>query len=435
VYICGAREDMGKLLIQTKEGKFKLSEQKDFIEDSFFEDTDAAIFDIDSDGDNDLIVCSGGNEPLVQSIAYATRIYLNDGKGNLKADISRSPQKPINASCVKPCDFDHDGDIDLFIGARSVPGKYGVTPQSMLLKNDDGYFTDISSNELSRIGMVTDAVWQDLNNDKLEDLIVVGEWMPIVMLQNNGTNLVSAYGVENTNGWWNIIKANDIDGDGDVDFVLGNWGENFKFKASSEKPMELYVGDFDSNETIDPIITMYSSDGMSYPYSSKGDLTAQIPITKKKFVHYRDYANKTIGQIFDKDVLKNSFKRHTDTFSSGILFNNNGKFEFKPFPAQAQFAPIFAIEISDFDADGFADIFLAGNFLDLKPEIGRLDATQTIVLKGNGKGNFEYLANRKHGLVEKGQIRSSKMVSTANKKQILFLGLNNEALRTYMIKK
>ncbi len=435
VYICGARNDLGKLLIQAKDGKFNLSEQPDFKEDSFFEDTDAAIFDVDKDGDNDLVVCSGGNEPLIQSIGYATRVYLNDGKGKLKTDVTRSPQRPINASCIRPCDFDHDGDIDIFIGARAVPGKYGLSPESMLLQNDKGFFTEITSKELSKIGMVTDAVWQDLNNDKLEDLVIVGEWMPVVMLQNNGTNLVSPYGVEGTKGWWNVIKSKDIDGDGDIDFVLGNWGQNSKLRASTEQPLELIVGDFDNNQTIDPIMTMFMPDGISYPFASKGDLTAQIPFVKKKLVHYKDYANKTLDQILEKDLLKNVIFRKTETFASGILFNTGGKFEFRPFPAQAQFAPIFTIEISDFDADGIDDIFLAGNFFDLKPEIGRLDASQTVVLRGKGKGNFEYLANSRHGLSEKGQIRSSKIINSLTKEQNIFLGLNNDSIKVYSIKK
>jgi hypothetical protein len=332
-------------------GKFlPLLPQTGFITDRQYEDAGAKFLDVDGDGDMDLLVSSGGNMPAMGSNLLAPRLYLNDGKGYFKKDTLRLPAITVNASCVSISDYDNDGDVDMFIGGRSVPGQYGIVPSSYLFQNNGGFFKDVTASlapQLQHVGMVTDAVWEDTNGDNLKDLVVVGEWMPVSVFMSNGKELALSplnKQFASIKGWWNCIKAADLDNDGDVDFVLGNLGLNTKIKGDSAHPVKLYLSDFDNNGTKECVMAYYKSDGKLYPYYLRGDMVAQMPVLKKQFLKYIDYAGKTLDQVFTKSQLSNAAVSDANYFQTCVVINN-GKagYSFQPLPARAQFSPVYGV--------------------------------------------------------------------------------------------
>jgi enediyne biosynthesis protein E4 len=423
LFIGGAAGDAGKLLLQTGSG-FRNSPQPVFENDKEPEDAGVAFFDADKDGDEDLLVASGGYQYDQGSSLLTSRLYINDGKGNFSK--GKMPDVSTNASCVKMADFDKDGFTDVFIGGRAVAGKYGLPGRSYLLHNKNGVLTDETPAALKEPGMVTGAVWNDINNDSYPDLILVGDWMPINYFVNNKGKLEIRSTVDNSSGLWNCITAADIDKDGDADFILGNWGHNSQFKASAEKPMEMYVNDFDANGSTESIITYYWPDGKSHLYNSKSDITSQLPFLKKKFLQYKDYAGKSVKDIFTVDLVNKSSKLAIQTLSSSVLINEgNGNFKLSPLPEMAQSSAVFAIVAEDFDKDGNTDIFTGGNLWDIKPDIGRLDANAAGLLKGNGKGQFVFVSPATSGLATKGQVRDAVEISVKGNK-LLVLARNND---------
>jgi hypothetical protein len=286
--------------------------------------------------------------------------------------------------------------------------------------------------ELQQVGMVTDATWEDYDKDGNKDLVIVGEWMPITFFKNTGNNLQKTLEVKNSNGWWNVIKAQDLDNDGDVDFVAGNWGLNTKFKASPEKPITMYVNDFDQNGKNDFVITYYNSDGKTYPYHSKSDITTLMPILKKKFLLHKDYANKTYEQIFSEAQRKDAIKKQVGTLETCILINNgNGDFLLQPLPYQAQISPVFGILLDDIDGDNLYDIFMAGNFYGVKPEVGRSDASYGVMLKGEGNLHFHYMPPIQTGIFIKGEVRDIIKINTLKKTSLLIFAKNNDTLQIF----
>ncbi len=277
----------GKKLTESKQPNFELNKKTESIS--------GALFDIDGDKDLDYLVGLGGNEYKDGFKGFAAIIYENDGKGNFQQNNKKLPDIHGQIGCIKPFDFDDDGDLDIFAGGNAVPGVYGITPRSYLLRNDrDGVWTDITNKYTGPIGMVTDAIWTDVNNDKLADLMVVGEWMPITIYINDTGNFNEPLTIPNSEGWWNTIEASDIDQDGDTDFLLGNWGKNIKLNASIEKPLKLYINDFDDNKRPDGILEWYSpADEKPFPFASRSDLTSQLPILKKQGIKHQDFAKKT----------------------------------------------------------------------------------------------------------------------------------------------
>ncbi len=423
LFIGGAVGDPGKLLLQTGNG-FKIARQTVFETDKEFEDAGASFFDADKDGDEDLLVVSGGYQYDQGSSLLAARLYMNDGKGNFSK--GQMPDVSTNASCVRVSDFDKDGFQDVFIGGRAIAGKYGLPGRSFLLHNKNGTLVDETPAVLKEPGMVTDAAWSDINNDSYPDLLLTGDWMPVTYFLNNKGKVETKNTVSNSSGLWNCITAADIDKDGDADFVLGNWGHNTQFKASAEKPMEMYVNDFDGNGSSEAIITYYWPDGESHLYNSKVDITSQLPFLKKKFLQYKDYAGKSINDVFNTGLVDKSVKLIIQTLSSSALINEgNGSFKLSPLPEMAQSSAIFAISADDFDKDGNIDIFTGGNFWDIKPDIGRLDANAAGLLRGDGKGGFSFVPANKSGLAVKGQVRDIAAVSVKNNK-LLVLARNND---------
>jgi enediyne biosynthesis protein E4 len=429
IFIGGAVGEPSKLLIQTLSG-FKVTVQPAFEADKEMEDAGAAFFDVDKDGDEDLLVASGGYQYDQGSSLVTARLYMNDGKGNYTK--AKMPDIATNASCVRVSDFDKDGFPDVFIAGRAVAGKYGLSGRSYLLHNEKGVLVDKTPAALKEPGMVTDAVWNDINNDTYPDLILVGDWMPVTYFINNKGAIDSKSTINNSAGLWNCIVASDIDKDGDTDFVLGNWGHNSQFKPSPEKPMEMFVNDFDGNGSQEAVITYYWPDNKNHLYNSKPDITSQLPYLKKKFLRFKDYAGKSMKDIFGEELINKSSKHTIQTLSSSVLLNEGsaaGQTSFKllPLPEMAQAAPIFAIVTDDFDKDGNIDIFTGGNFWDVKPDIGRLDANAACFLKSNGKAAFTFVWPTKSGLEIKGQVRDILQVTVKNKKTLV-LARNNDKL-------
>lgn len=410
--ILGAAGQATQLYL-ARNGKYVKSNQPYFELDKEKEDVCGALFDADEDGDLDLMVGVGGNEYQRGFDYFTARMYANDGYGNFVQDLVNVPPVTGQIGCIEPCDFDNDGDMDLFIGGRAVPGAYGLTPRSYLMKKEGtNGWTDITNDETGPIGMVTDAVWSDVNDDGWPDLTVVGEWMPITMFVNFRGTIKRDVAMPESRGWWNRIEAADLDGDGDTDFVAGNWGLNMKFSASPRKPLSIYVSDFDGNGRYEGIIEWYfGTDEAPYPFASKMDLTAQLPALKKKALRYSEYARKQIPDMFSPELLVQAEQKQAVTFSTSMIKREGKKFVLYPMPDEAQMSPTFGIEIADLDGDGLTDIFLGGNFYGLKPEAGRHDGFSGGYFKGNGKGNFEYISDVQCGIKVKGEVRDAAFLN------------------------
>lgn len=438
-FIGGAKNFPGALYVQTADGKFRKTNQQVFNADRISEDTDSQFFDADNDGDLDLYVCSGGNEFSSSAPALIDRLYLNDGKGTFKKANQFLPASAAfqSTSTIEATDYDRDGDQDFFIGARLAPLFYGVPVNGHIFSNDGkGNFTNVSievAPALQKIGMITDAVWADIDDDQDQDLIIVGEYMPIKIFVNEGgrfTDFTAEAGLSKSNGWWNRIEAADIDKDGDIDFVIGNHGLNSRFKASSTRPVTMHVNDFDQNGTIEHIIGSYNGE-KNYPFVLRHELVNQIPSLKKKYLKYDSYKDQTITDIFSEDQLKTSLKLEAFELSSSILVNEgNRKFTLKALPVEAQVSPVYGIEIKDFDTDGNVDILLGGNLYNTKPQVGRYDASYGLYLKGDGKGGFEPKSATETGIRIEGEVRD---IITLDKKTIL-ISRNSNSVLTYTIK-
>lgn len=442
-FIGGAKDSPGTLFLQTDKGGFQESSQEAFLLDKISEDVDAAFFDADQDGDMDLYVASGGNELPTTFSALGDRLYFNDGAGNFERDQQQilPNNRYESTACVRPADFDGDGDTDLFVGSRLEPFQYGVPVNSYLLENDgNGKFTNVTGAVapfLERLGMVTDAVWTDINADELPDLLIIGEWMEITMLLNQRgsfDNMTEAVGLAKSNGWWNRIVPTDIDADGNIDFILGNHGLNSRFNASHQKPVSMYVGDFDRNGSVEQMICTYNGE-KSYPLVLRHDLIEQLPYLKKKYLQYKSYRDQTINDIFDPQELERAIKLEAYHLENALLRNlGNGRFKLEPLPWQAQTSPILAVLTEDLDNDGHQDLLLAGNFLEAKPEVGRYDASYGTFLKGDGQGNLVPTNNSQTGLFLDGQVRDLQMIKTINGPLVL-VALNNAPLQVLKVNK
>jgi hypothetical protein len=438
IYICNSKDSPGALFVQDSKGHFKKTNEKLFDSDKISEGTDCAFFDADGDGDLDLYVASGGNEFPLSSSALADHLYINDGKGNfVKSNQILPAGKYESTSCVKPADFDRDGDIDLFVGIRLRPFAYGVPVNGYLLENDGhGNFKDVTAKVapgLIGIGMITDMVWADVDNDGDLDMVIVGDWMPIkIFINENGgfKDESERFGLSDTEGWWHTIIAKDLNGDGKMDFVLGNQGLNSFFKASVTKPVTMYVNDFDLNGSIEQIICAYNGD-KSYPVAMKDDMVKQIPSLSEKFKKFNDYKEATIENMFPSEILDRSIKLKACTMQSCVLINTGkGSFRFIPLPLEAQFSPVYTIIADDFDHDGICDIIIGGNQYRAKPETGINDASYGLFLKGNEDGTWKSVSSVKSGIFTKGEIRSLKNLNI-NGNHIITVARNNDNLQFY----
>jgi hypothetical protein len=437
-YIGGAMDKSGSLFIQQSNGRFTSSKAEWLEADKGSEDVACAIFDANGDGKNDLYVASGGSEVSVSSSILADRLYLNTGGGKFRKSEQILPAFQYeSSSTVQPADFDQDGDIDLFVGIRNVPFFYGLPCNGYLLQNDgQGNFTDVSARflpALKKIGMITSAVWMDYDGDGDPDLAVAGEWMPLKLFRNDGNqfaDISEKVGLANTNGWWSALETADLNGDGLPDLVAGNHGLNSRFRASGNKPIKLYINDFDQNGNIEQIVTQYNGE-KAYPMVLRHDLVQQLPSLKKQYLKYASYKGQQMEDIFPPEILKRSVILEAFTLASVALLNDGkGGFRKVQLPVEAQFSPVYAISIQDLDGDQKSDILLGGNLYHVKPEAGRYDASYGTLLKGDGKGGFKTVPQHTTGIRLKGQARKF-MWMDIGKEKLLFVANNADTLQVF----
>ncbi|WP_271784134.1 VCBS repeat-containing protein [Aquimarina algiphila] len=430
VYIGGGKGQAGQLLLGKSSDGFQMVGIQDFMLDKSFEDQSACFFDANNDGNQDLYVASGSYENYKMPKLNADRLYLGDGKGMLIKTKDKLPHMLASASVVVPSDYDGDGDIDLFLGSRVIPGKYPYSPLSYLLINEKGVFKDGTqefSSELQNIGMITDAVWTDINGDNKIDLVVTGEWMGIEVFLNQNGKLIKSNNYQELSsaiGWWNKLLIKDIDNDGDKDIVAGNLGLNYKFHASKKEPFHIYTSDFDFNG-IEDIVLAKNYRGKEVPIRGKTCMTQQLPHLANKINTYKDFANSDLEGILGKRVESALHYKATE-FRSGIFLNNgNEAFLFSPFPNEVQRSPINSIVFDDFDGDNQMDMILAGNNHLSEVETTRSDAGIGSFLKGNNKGVFSYISSDKSGFFVDKDVRNIVNVKIGKRKLLLVLNNNN----------
>ncbi len=437
IYIGGARDQPGQLYLQLADGNFVKKQQPVFKQYQGFEDVAVLFFDADKDGDADLFIGAGGNNVQRGGREIQHRLYKNDGKGNFAIDVASFPDNNMNISTAAAHDYDNDGDVDLFVGGRSVPGVYGVTPQSYLFQNDgQGHFKDVALPNLAYAGMITGAVWADVFGDGKKELIITGEWMAtkIFSMANGKMEEIKNTGLQNLFGWWQTIETADANGDGKQDLIIGNIGENFYLRPTNDKPVKLWVTDFDGSGTPDQFLTR-TVDGKDVPVFLKREITDQFPGLKKDNLKNSDYATKTIQQLFKPEVLSKAQQLLFNYCPSIVALNNgNGSFSIQPLPVLVQLSSVNAICTSDINGDGKIDLLLGGNLFTFPPQFGRLDASYGHVLLNDGKGKYSLMDTRSSGLLVKGEIKNIKEMNSKNSRN--FLITQNDSIPVlYRLKK
>ena len=441
VYIGGAEGHPGQIYLQTNDGQFVKKPEPAFDQFADFEDEAVLFFDADHDGDLDLFIGPGGNNNPPYSRQMQNRLFKNDGKGNftLDANAFTSNQQGVNTAIAIAYDFNHDGYPDLFVGGRSVPKEYGTTPSSFLFVNDgNGHFTDIAKTknpDIANIGMVTGAIWADVTGDKEKELIITGEWMaPRIFtfkkdhFEEIKTNLDQLF------GWWQTVVATDINGDGKLDLVLGNIGDNFYLQPDSANPVKLWLNDFDQNGIMDKILTR-TINGKDMPVFLKHDVERQIPTLKKQNLKHGDFAKKSIQDLFSAELINScQVKQFNYTHSIIAINEGDGKFSIQKLPLMTQLSSVNSILCTDINHDGYTDLILGGNEFGFLPQFGRLDASTGDILLNNGKGSFTYIGSSESGLELRGQVRDIAEIKGKDDDYLLFLQ-NDEYPVMYKISK
>ncbi|MFM9947535.1 MAG: VCBS repeat-containing protein [Saprospiraceae bacterium] len=435
LFVCGAKGQPGAIFLQSGQtGKFNQRQQPALENDRLKEDTDAAFFDADGDGDQDLYVVSGGGEAVGESYELLDRLYLNDGQGNFVLSEGALPPIYANGSCVLPLDFNGDGALDLFVGARSIPGSYGISPTSVLLQNDGkGKFLDRTAAiapGLSKAGMVTDAVLANIAGKPW--LVIVGEWMPVTAFSISES--WKKVETPNSGGWWNTVLAHDFDGDGNDELLLGNLGLNSDLRATEKEPVSLYVHDFDHNFFSDPILTYYKQNQL-YSYASLDELSSQMPMLRKKFPQNTPFAESTFDQLFDEKELARARRLDAHIFASALASTQgDGTFTLQALPAAAQVAPIFAFAVVDTDGDGKSEVLATGNFYNINPALGRYDASWGHFLRYEPGKGFETIPLQKSGFASPGEGRGLAVVKAANGRHLVIAARNNLPVQVFSVK-
>lgn len=435
VFIGGGKGQSGSLYLHQGKGQLEFFGQKAFDADAEYEDTAAAFFDVDNDGDQDLIVGSGGNQSDDKA-NYITRLYLNDGKGAFTKFNTDLADKEMNISVIAPNDFDGDGDVDLFIGARSVPGIYGIDPEhTMLQNNGDGTFTDITEKaayDLKEAGMITDAIWWDYNEDGKPDLLTVSEWGSPKFFKNSGRRLShESSSLDAYHGMWLTLEKSDLDGDGDDDLVLGNQGTNTLYKASVTNPLKMWINDYDNNGTIEQIVTNNYNDG-DYPIHMRKELTKQLAFLKKENLKATDYSKKTIQDLFSKEVMDQAIVKKVTISETVIAINEGqGQFTVRPLPSRIQLSCVCGITCSDVNQDGNMDLILAGNNFEFKPQFSRLDASYGNVLLGKGDLQFEWQSHDKSGFFVRDEVKHLSVFKDASGTEFFFAAINENKPKVF----
>ncbi len=434
LYVGGAKWQAGTLLVQQRDGTFRPSPQPAIAADSIPEDVDAAFFDADGDGDQDLYVVSAGNEFWGDAEQLDDRLYINDGHGTFTRNTKALPPFHENGSCVLPGDFDGDGDVDLFVGSRVVSREYGITPRSHLLVNDGhGTFRDATDElgaGLAEAGMISSGGWIDYDGDGKLDLVVAGEWMPVrVFHQENGrfVDRTADAGLGGSEGWWNSVSIADLNDDKRPDLILGNLGLNSYVHASPKEPARLYVGDFFKTGSLKQILTFYKH-GTSYPVVGRDDLVKLMPPLRQKYPSYKSFGAATLEEILPAQELSKAKVLEARTFASAVALATGKGFALTPLPAEAQFFPVYASLARDFDGDGKVDLLLGGNFYGVTPVYGRYDAGYGLFLHGAGDGTFSAVDMAVSGVAVDGEVRDLKAVRGANGRASVAVARNNDTL-------
>lgn len=430
IFIGGTPSHPGQLYLQDKAGNFTIKPQKGFEAFTTFEDVAVQLVDIDNDKDVDLIIGPGGNNNEPNTRELQIRLFKNDGKGNFEIDAMAFPNVSMNISVIAPYDFNKDGFIDLFVGARNYPFVYGMNPTSFLFQNDGkGHFIDIAPSKvpaISNIGMVTDAKWVDIDGDQSSDLVIVGEWMsPHIFKNNKGQFKELSSNLNELNGWWQTVAFADVNNDGKQDLIMGNIGENFYLQPSKKSPVKLFVNDFDKNGIKDKVVT-YTIEGKDKPVVVKRELEEMVPLIKKNNLKHIEYARKSIQEIFTPEDIKSSIIKIFDFATSIVALNKGGgNFEIVPLPAMTQLSSVNAIQVTDLNRDRKVDLLLGGNHFDYQPQYDRLDASFVDILVQNKNGQFDIVEPLKAGILLKGQMRDIKKVNRQGKEHFLFLQNND----------
>lgn len=448
IFIGGSREFNSTFLLQQPNGKF-ISRQlvlpmwPDLRRPEI---QGVLLFDADKDGDIDVYCASGSNEFTAGSKNYQDHFFVNDGKGNFTLDTTALPVNHTSKSCIKAADIDNDGDVDLFLGGRSLPGQYPYPVSSFICRNDSQpgqiKFTDVTNEVapgLKQIGLVCDALFTDFDNDGATDLLLAGEWMPLTFLKNNQgrfENATAQSGIADETGWWNSLAAGDFDNDGDMDYIAGNLGTNSFYHSGKPYPVNLYAKDFDNNSSYDAILTVFlkNRQGAYYEYTAQNrdDIVAQLPVLKKRFLTYKDFATADIHQLFPGPALQNALVLHANNFYSCFIKNKgNGRFEWHALPVMAQLSPIFGMVIGDFNHDGNLDVAINGNDYGNEVTNGQLDALNSVLLLGDGKGRFSTPSLLQSGLYIPGNGKALIALKGAHNTCLLAASQNRGPLKLF----
>ena len=430
VFIGGASGRTGQLYLQTTNG-YQLADTTFLVGEQQFEDTAVEFFDADNDGDLDLYIGSGGNSRPQRTRLLHDRLYVNDGKGNFLLNTKAIPSNGFNTSVALAFDYDNDGDLDLFVGSRSLPMVYGVTPKNYLFENNgNGIFKNVITENAPKLelsGMITDAQFVDVVGDDKKELIVVGEWMAPKVFEIKDKKITPVKtDLSQFSGWWYAIESDDVDGDGDKDLILGNRGENFYFTGTKDAPAKLWIADFDDNKSIEKIMTR-SVNGKDMPIPLKKELTDEVvSLKRKKNLKHVDFANKSIQDLFSPEVLKTkTMVLEGNYFKSAVALNQgNGKFEMIALPKEVQFSCVCDIYCKDLNKDGKNDLILGGNDNGFKPQFSKLDASFGHILLGNGDGTFQRIENKASGYFVRGNIK--QIIEIGNQNKTYFLTLIND---------
>ena len=434
LFVGGAANQSGELYLQSASGKFN-KQSGPWNNDEDFEDLGVLFFDFDMDGDQDLYVVSGGSEFPVGSEMFQDRLYANDGKGYFSNTSKTLPPIFTSGQTIKANDIDKDGDLDIFIGGRIVPDKYPYSPNSHLLVNENGSFVDVTNKnapDLEQIGIVTDAVFVDYDQDGDDDLIVVGEWTPIQVLENeNGTfKKAIVAGLENSTGLWFSLAANDIDQDGDLDLFAGNLGLNSKFKIGNGNSLHIYCDDFDNSGTFDIVLSNSYKDQL-VPIRGRECSSQQMPFIEKKFPSFQSFAEASLTEIYGPENLENALHYEADLLESVYIENlGDGKFEINKLPTEAQFSAILDFEFLDIDKDGKNEILSVGNIYNTEVETARLDASYGNIFKYE-RDKFSMINSKSSGFSNKGDARDISIIKTRGNQQLLLVTNNNEAINIF----
>ncbi|MEM9544405.1 MAG: VCBS repeat-containing protein [Bacteroidota bacterium] len=430
----GAANQPSELWVQRSNGQFRQIQNSVFEEDKNSEVQDLLPIDFDKDGDLDVLSIHGGIEFTRESSALKDQLYLNNGSGQFSKSSERLPNMGYQSNkAITSGDYNRDKQLDIFVGEGLKPFLYGVPGQGQLLMQSEGKFLNVAgkkSPDFKQMGLINDAATADLNGDGFDDLIVVGDYMPVHIYMGSSDGFMPLDTSSETSqalGWWNTIKTADLDNDGDLDIIAGNHGTNTRFKADKEHPVCMHINDFDQNGSVEQIVCIFSGE-RSLPLALRHDLVKQLPGLKKRYLKYDSYVDQTMEDMFSAAERAKMITLRATEMRSMVFLNENGKFKSAPLPTEAQLSAIYAIEAVDLNADGILDLILGGNLYNVKPEVGRYDATDGVVLLGLGDGTFSYLDDTNSGFIAPGEIRAIKKIDIDGSPSIVVARNNDTPL-------